>query len=530
MSSGILQALGGLGLFLLGMSLMTHGLRTMADVRLQSWLRNSTKSPLQGVVTGGITTALVQSSSATTVAAVGFVNAGVIGFSEALGIIFGANIGTTITGWMVALLGFKLKLGEAVLPLILLGVGFRLFGRGTQQASGTALAGFGLIFVGISMLQQGMEAFQDIVTPENFPADTTGGRIWLVLIGVLITIITQSSSAGVAAALAAVNTGTISLSQAAAMVIGMDLGTTVTAAAATIGGNVQARRTGFAHVIYNMLTAVGAFVLLVPYLRTVSALAPATIQQDPEFVLVGFHTFFNTIGVIAILPFTHRFARMIERMFPERGNALSRRLDRTLLSTPEMALNAVTATIQDIVAVVFSELSRLLRAPADGSVTETVAQVDDALHRAHQYLQQVRIPSENQTLMRKSIAALHVLDHLGRVTRRLQAESRLRTCRNDPQLSKLADDLADVSAKLAETPFPISAELAASFQAANQRLKRGMRDYRAATIASVAAGELSPEAALKHMDAARWLRRIGYHNWRIAHHMTGEDIPNPTRP
>lgn len=524
MLGGILESLGGLGLFLLGMSVMTQGLRTVADDRLRSLLRRSTKNPLQGVMTGALATAVVQSSSVTTVAAVGFVDAGLLNFSEALGIIFGANIGTTITGWLVALLGFKLKLGEAMLPAVLLGVLMRIFGRGKLESAGTALAGFGLIFFGISILGQGMDAFQGIVTPDSFPPDTIGGRLLLVVIGMAITAVTQSSSAGVAAALTAVHGGSISLEQAAAMVIGMDLGTTFKAAMATIGGNVQARRTGFAHVIYNAMTAIAAFLLLSPYLQTVARYFPKSLQDEPEIVLVGFHTFFNTFGVIAVLPFTKQFAQIITRLFPERGNPLAKRLDKTLLTTPEMALHAVTATAQDIMRTLFGELNRWLGKAADGADEQLIANCEDALRKTREYLQQLQISPKKNDLLQQYLACIHVLDHLRRVARRLKDQARLRRCRADDALSKMTDELATSCQEIAATTFPLSTEEAEKFHGINHRLKDKMRTYRAEVIARAAGGEITPETAIRRMDAARWLRRIGYHIWRISRHMTAEDV------
>ena len=185
----LINASGGLGLFLVGMIVMTDGLRGLAGDSMRLALMRFTRSPVSGAVTGAIATAVLQSSSATTVAAVGFVGAGLLGFAEALGIIFGANIGTTITGWLVALLGFKLKLGIVVLPLILVGALMRLFGKGRVAHSGTALAGFGLIFVGIGLMQTGMAGLQDVITPAQLPQDTWGGRLSLVALGILITII-----------------------------------------------------------------------------------------------------------------------------------------------------------------------------------------------------------------------------------------------------------------------------------------------------------------------------------------------------
>lgn len=522
MIRGILQALGGLGLFLLGMQLLTQGLRSAADDRLRWLIKRSTRSPLQGVATGCLSTAIVQSSSAITVLAVGFVNASILSFPEALGIIFGANIGTTITGWFVALLGFNLQLDEFAMPLVLLGVIFKIFGRGKCEAAGTAIAGFGLIFVGISTMQLGMAEFRGIVTPEIFPSDTIPGRLLLVLIGVVITVVTQSSSAGVAAALVALHANSISLNQAAAIVIGMNLGTTFTAMLATVGGNVQARRTGFAHVAFNSLTAIGAFFLLTPFLNTVAALWPGAEANSPELVLVGFHTFFNIVGVIAILPFTRTFANLIERMFPERGNLLVKRLDKNQLSTPDAALDAVSATIHDILQVVFHELSRWLRQPASVTDKQLAQDVEDALGQAQRYLQQIPIQAEEQITDHAFLACVHTLDHLRRVNRRLQDQARLRTCRADPELSNMADKLAAACDRIAGEEFPLSPEQAEAFHDINHQLKTDMRTFRVQAVSTAAHGQLTPGEAIKHMDAARWLRRIGYHVWRVAYHMSAQ--------
>jgi phosphate:Na+ symporter len=172
---GVLLCLGGLGLFLLGMVVLTEGLRALAGRALRRVLSRFTRSPRSGAMTGALTTAVVQSSSAITVATVGFVGAGLLTFPQALGIVLGANIGTTVTGWLVALLGFKLELGTAALPIVLVGVLIRLFTKGRPSAAGFAIAGFGLIFVGISLLQQGMGGFVGVITPDSFPPDTWSG-------------------------------------------------------------------------------------------------------------------------------------------------------------------------------------------------------------------------------------------------------------------------------------------------------------------------------------------------------------------
>ena len=519
MTAAILQAAGGLGLFLLGMSVMTDGLKAMTDQRLRSMLARAAQGPISGVLTGAAATAMVQSSSATTVAAVGFVHSGLLTFPQSLGIIFGANIGTTVTGWLVALVGFKLDLGEVVLPLILVGMLLRLTGRGQRRSIGTTIAGFGLIFVGIASLQVGMSVFEGTVTPDAFPPDTVIGRLTLVLIGVVITLVTQSSSAGVATALTAVHTGTISLGQAAAMVIGMDFGTTVTAAMATIGGNTQARRTGFAHVIYNALTAVGAFALLSPFQLFVAWLGPDGV--DPEIALVGFHTIFNTLGVLLVLPFTSRFARSIERLFPDQGNPLVRKLDASLLDSPEIALRVVMATNQEIFHSTCRAILPRLRTP-DFELKDEAASIEDAIAQSRHYLEQLRVRSEDGEAMDLYLRASHILDHLDRLTRRVRDQARLSRVRDDEDLSMMTDRLADSVNVLADVEFPISTEVESSLQHANQALKSAMRSYRIHTMRRTADGSLSTKTAMQRMDTARCLRRIGYHCWRIVDHASPE--------
>ena len=515
MLEGSMLAIGGLGLFLLGMAVMTDGLRAIADDSLRSLLARSTRSPLSGAVTGAITTAIVQSSSATTVAAIGFVGAGLMTFPQALGILFGANIGTTITGWLVALVGFKLKLGTLLLPSILVGVMFRLFGNERWQGLGNAIAGFGLIFVGISTLQDGMGAFSEIVTPDLFPPDTFLGRLLLVLIGLVITVIAQSSSAGVAMALTAVSVGNITLAQAAAMIIGMNVGTTITAMIATIGGSVQARRTGLAHVVFNLMTGVAAFLMLTPFLRMVEFWFPGIADSDPELALVGFHTLFNFAGVLAVLPFTRKFAALITRMVPERGNPLTRRLNTELMDAPDLAMAALQATLRDLVVAIFSRLSRSLRGAALDHESADVRQINEAIEQTHQYLNALHVPPEKEDLVRNYQASIHILDHLRRLMIRIDQRSKIKTIRSMNALRPDADQLAQTAETIANCSTKIDDKEFASIRREYQNLKTLEKRVRREHIASAARGEYDARTAVTQTDAARGLKRIGHHVYRI---------------
>ena len=512
-----MQTLGGLGLFLFGMAVMTGALRMLADDRLRRVLAQSVNNPWKGAATGAVSTAVLQSSSATTVAAVGFVGAGLMTFPEALGIIFGANVGTTLTGWFVAVLGFKLKLGQVVLPLILLGVLLRLAGGRRLEPWGMAVAGFGLIFVGIGVLQEGLGGLEGHVTPDQFPPDTFTGRLILVAIGLMITLVTQSSSAGVATALAAVHAETISLNQAAAMMIGMDLGTTATAALATIGANVHAKRTGFAHVIYNSLTAVAAFLLLSPYMLAVDAVLPAARTAEPELVLVGFHTFFNALGVLAVLPFTGHFAGLIVRLFPARGNPLTRQLERSLLNDPSTASASVAGTLWSVTGALLGELNRRLRNVQAATADSVLNDATDAIAQTNGYLQELATRFQPPQVS-EFVAHIHVLDHLRRIAVRLQEEQRLRRCQADDSLAAMADQLSAAIESISGQTLPLTAEQLTQVRAINRELKAAMRNYREEIVRDISAGRLPTDEAIARMDTARTLRRIGYHIWRVSYH------------
>ncbi|MFN0195284.1 MAG: Na/Pi cotransporter family protein [Planctomycetaceae bacterium] len=524
MADGVLGILGGLGLFLMGMSVMTEGLKDLAGNALRRSLATFTKNPFTGALTGMIGTAVIQSSSATTVMAVGFVAAGLITFPQSLGIIFGANIGTTLKGWIVAWLGFKFDLGTIVMPLIFVGALMRLFGRKNISASGYALAGFGLIFAGIAMLQHGMQGFSDIVTPESFPPNTFVGRLLLVLIGIAITIVTQSSSAGVAAAITAVHVGNISLPQAAALVIGMDIGTTATAALSALGGNVNAKRTGLAHVLFNLMTGIVSILLLPAFIWSWETFVPEMAKADPEIVLVGFHSLLNVLGVIAVLPFTNRFAALIIRLIPPQENELTRRLDPTLLSQPDVAIQSVNATLIDLANIVFSALASLLekgdihRLAQQQLAYDRLDEAERSLAETRRFLGDIQVTVANSETYRHYVSSLHVLDHLTRMVVRCRDERRLDSIRSDGELTDFSDDLS-VAIRCDFAKSDETGRMHERLKRLWSQIDRRIEPYRYETINRTVSGEATTEEAIRWLDAVRWLRRVSYHAYRIVYHL-----------
>lgn len=536
MDSGILNSIGGLGLFLLGMVILTTGLKELAGDTIRRMIARFTTSLPSGIATGAVVTAILQSSSATTVTAVGFAGAGLLTLSQSLGIVFGANLGTTITGWIVAVFGFQFKLGLLAYPLVLFGVILNLFARKRIAAAGLALAGFGVIFIGIDSLQGGMAGLANGVTPQSFPQDTWGGRLLLILIGVGITLVTQSSSAGVAMALTAVSTGTISLAQAGALVIGFDVGTTFTALMASLGGSVAARRTGFAHVFYNVVTAFGAYFLLPVYIWVWNDYLNQTQELSPEIALVAFHSLFNFLGVVLIIPFTGQFARLITRMIPEAVNDQTERLEESLIQNPNVAIEASRSTLVDVFQRVLAVYQRLFTSEFDlEEIQEELKQYYATLETTSDYLRRINVSEADAETLRCYQEVVLALDHIERLMRRCKDLERLEATREVEQLNEIADQLTalvtstevalqDRSVVLDEQPLE---QFWLELDKNQKSTRRQFTEVAARTGADF-------DVLLGQLDAYRWLSRISYHLWRGVHHLqdariiTSAGNPEPT--
>jgi len=511
MNASWLLALGGLGLFLFGMKIMTGALKSMAGERLHQWLANATNTPFRGVLTGASVTAVVQSSSATTVAAVGFVGAGLLTFEQALGVIFGANIGTTITGWIVALMGFKIKLGAASLGIVFLGALLMLLTKGIWTQAGKSLCGFALLFLGIDYLKEGLANSASAINLADLPHTPLLTTMIFVGLGVLISILTQSSSSTIASALVALNTDIITLPQSLAMVIGADVGTTFTAFLATLGGSLQSRRTGLSHVFYNLLTGVFALCALPVYLWGWHALSPTTAHTNKELVTVAFHTSFNILGVILVLPFTARFARLVRHLVPRtsHGPYAFELPDRKLLESPRVAiaaLNTASITLADQVLENCRAALKRNQLPED-----LLTQLNKDIRALQQFALEL---GSNESSVKR---LLHALDHLDRLTSRLADRSRIDFLVNSPQLKGLAETLHHaLPATLKQRP---SMEEATQLKSISTEFDEQSHEARSRLIKhSLEQGGSAAELD-QLLDGYRWLNRSAYHVAQICHYL-----------
>lgn len=504
------------------MILMSEGLKAAAGSSLQRGISGLTRGPGQALAVGAGLTALVQSSSATTVATIGFVSAGMLTFPQALGVVMGANLGTTSTGWIVALLGLKLSIGAIALPLVGVGALVRLLASRRRAQLGLALAGFGLIFVGIDVLQGGMAGVASRLDPADFPSSGRAvGVLLLIVLGGVTTVVMQSSSAAVATTLTALHAGTLDVSQAAYVVIGQNLGTTVTAALAAVGASVPARRTATAHILFNLVTGVVAVALLLVLLPFLEGGARGLGRDDLALMIAAFHTAFNVLGVLLFLPAIGWFSNAVIRLVPEREILLTRRLDRSMSKIPSAALEAGRLTLAAIVAVVVEGLADRLSARRDEpGAAESDPSLDVAMTRLREFLGAVETTSESDEDFRSHVALLHATDHADRLIEVAREttdlwgapEAGAAASRVERELRSIATSLAgemeDGSGRLGRRLFDLSAEIA------EQR-----RTQRAEVLERTAMRHMSPEAAAKRLQAMRWVDRVAYHAWRMVHHL-----------
>lgn len=393
---GILQfftLFGAMGMFLYGMNLMSSGLQKAAGDRLRGFLSAMTSNPFKRVATGVGITALIQSSSATTVMVVSFVNAGLLTLVQAIGVIMGANIGTTITAWMVSLLGFKADISILAVPLMLLGFLFSNSKKDRNKNIGELIVGFSLLFLGLSFMKESVPDLKQ--TPEvlEFVKQWSGYGFWSVLIflgvGTVLTLILQSSSATMAITLIMLSMGWIPFPMACAMVLGENIGTTITANIAAAVGNPAAKRAALSHTIFNVFGVIWALILFRPFLNLVGKIielmgfpnpaAEGFAVTNPDgadgtaalYGLSMLHTLFNLINTLILVWFTGLIAKVVTKLIKEPENKEEKAfrlkyIEAGPLATPELATEQAFNEI-----IHFAQISRNGLGYARAAINET---------------------------------------------------------------------------------------------------------------------------------------------------------------
>lgn len=354
-----LQLIGALGIFIYGMKIFSDGLQKVAGNKLRAVLKGMTKNRLSGIVTGFGATTITQSSTTTTVMVVSFVNAGLITFVESTGVIMGANIGTTVTAWMVSIFGFQMKITPIAISLIGIFFPFLFFGREKFRNLAEAMIGFGILFIGLEFIKEAVPNIQD--NPEMFAAlDSFTGFgfasiLMFVVVGTALTLLTQSSSAATAITLVMLFQGWINFPIAAAMILGENIGTTVTANIAAIIGNVHAKRAARFHFVFNIIGVTWMLFLINPFLTGIDMVMQNFVpdvgsifdntQEARAAATLGlslFHTTFNVLNVILLFAFVPAIIRFVERIQKDKKGADQafrlQYISGGLMSSPELSI------------------------------------------------------------------------------------------------------------------------------------------------------------------------------------------------
>ena len=383
----LLKLIGALGFFIYGMKVMSDGLQKAGGSKMRQILGGMTSNRYFGVLTGFLITALLQSSSATTVMTVSFVNAGLLTLVESAGVMMGANIGTTITAWIISILGFKVKMSAIALPIIAFGMPM-MFARKTKTKNwGEFLVGFALLFIGLSELKNAVPDIKNNPEVLNFLAGFADisflSRLMFVGVGTLLTIVVQSSTAAMALTLVLCNTGVIPFEVAAAMVLGENIGTTITAELASLVGNVHAKRSARIHSMFNIV-GVTWMLILMPYALDIveyismnyfGSISPYTAvdgwgdsMSPVPIALSIFHTGFNLLNVLMLIWFVPALVRIAERTVKSQGDMDEEfhleHIGTGLMQTAELSIleaNKEVAKFGKIITKLFGFIPELLK-------------------------------------------------------------------------------------------------------------------------------------------------------------------------
>ncbi|MDD2394754.1 MAG: Na/Pi cotransporter family protein [Sphaerochaeta sp.] len=369
------QIVGSLGLFLFGIKLLSEGLQKSAGDKMKAILKLMTKNRFISIMTGLLITIIIQSSSATTVMVVSFVNAGLMGLTQAIGVILGANIGTTFTGWLVALLGFKVDITSLALVSIAFAAPMMFSKKNKTRDAADVLLGFGVLFLGLNFMSHSIPDITGNIEVLEFLATFNSDTLWMnmlcILLGTLVTIVVQSSSAAMAMTLTMAYNGWLGVTASAALILGSNIGTTITAYLASIGTSTTAKRAAWAHIFFNVVGSVIALILFHPLLKLVNFITPgdiytlegATLSTQLPLFLAMFHSVFNIMNTIIFFPFVRQYAHFIERLVPakaeyDEGTYHFKYIGGVFIDSPEIYMLAIRDEIKKMANLACNMLTR----------------------------------------------------------------------------------------------------------------------------------------------------------------------------
>ncbi len=528
----VFELLGGLALFIWGMEIMGDGLQKAAGDRLRYIIEKLTKKPVYGVAVGTIVTGLIQSSSAVTVMLVGFVNAGLMNLSQAAGIIFGANIGTTVTAQLVA---FNIEI--VIMPAIFLGFVMKMFGtKKIWRVTGEVILGFGVLFLGMQFISSSVAFVKSDPNVVNLLATLSGNLFLGILAGLIFTGIIQSSSATSGLVIALIGNGLITLPGGVAIMMGANIGTCVTALLASIGGNVGARRVAVAHIMFNVI----GVTLFIPIINWVIPLIEWT-SVSPARQVANFHTFFNVTMALLITPFTAYYVKFIkylvkgEEILPEYGIKF---ISDKLLVTPSLALEQATQEMVRMMEIAKGMVRRTFEMVKGGNkrlfkfIMDNENTVDSLQMAITAYLTKLTQKSLSEDQAERAIVLLHVVHDVERIGDHATNLAELADGMIEQKIifSKEANESlvalfekVDDACKLVQSALAeYDKKKAILMYDLEEEIDRMAQDVRDQHVDRLKAEQCKPENGIFFLDMASNLERIGDHCLNIAQAVLGQ--------
>lgn len=528
----IMGVIGGLGLFLLGMNMMSEGLHKLAGSKMRRFLELLTFNRFVAVLTGVVITGVIQSSSATTVMVVGFVNAGLMNLTQAVGTIFGANIGTTVTAQIVSF-----DIAALALPTIAIGVVLYIFvNKRRYQSIGETLLGFGILFLGLSIMGDALIGIKEYPQVISLLAQFGRRPLLGMLAGVLFTSIVQSSSATTAVAITLAGQGMLDLHGAIALTMGANIGTCVTAMLASIGTGLNARRTAVAHLMFNVLGVVIFMAILTPFSNLVATLSSSLPRQ----VAWG-HTLFNITNTLLFLPFIKQFVTVVTKLVPGTEEVFESGpiyLEKNLLEAPSLALAAAEREISRMadLALEMFDTSMTMLFNNDSALKKNIERNEDVVDQLEQQitvylaaLAQGGLSEEQGLVLAGYLHAINDIERIGDHAENISELVMEKIEDKYPFSESATEELNDMFTKVRN----MTSKAIAAYRSKNKALAREIvtedndidrleKKLRRGHVARINEGRCFPPSGVLFLDIITNFERIGDHATNIAQIVLGD--------